>query len=958
MPLALLAFLPFALHIPLWLLGRSADPIWFFSGLTQSSSTLGKPVIDPNVGFTSEALGRLVAWDWFHGVIPWWNAYTGIGMPLAGELQPGAFFLPFNLLLWLSKGILWQQILMQIIAGLATYALLRELGLSRLSAWMAGALFSLNGTFAWAPGPAAVYCTQAFLPALLLGIELARRQQRGAASVLMIGFATAWSILAGFPETAYISSLPVLAWGVYRLSSASDPWAMSRRAIIGLVLGMLVTAPLLIAFVDYVRQSDSFGIHNAGETFLPGAAFSATLMPYSYGSLGTTLSSIPLSNIWATIGGYTSPLILVLAVVGVTGKSAHRGLKFLLLGWILLAGCKTFGVRPVMALMNHIPLMRQANFLRYAPPSWELAIIILAAFGLDEFRNRIPRQRGPFGIVTALLAVGVVLAWPQRVFWDRPQALIPLAFIFLALSATWALSGLLVARFFWKRWPGAQSRLALAFLLVFDAAIMFLVPQSSSVRGGQIDTPAMQFLSDHLGLSRIYSLGPIQPNYSAYFRVASINHNVEPVPKLWAEYVESSLLPGFSKIDSSETFWSGVMPSGEGKRALSQHLASYLDLGVRYVVTKSGQSPMPTVLVPPADPGTQSGASGRPSVTPRLKKLWTALERCRSIANDPAKPAIERFVAKSLLKAISKNGQSMVGESGLAVVTNGAGALDTDSILLHRGESAEITVPAPPPVTADSPITSVGTVVGNSESMVDGDLAVEICAETVCRSGQRPLAGSTDDTFFQVPLDKPLATAAGTPLRLVFSHQGGSRPLLFRSETTGGMSQQIKGPDGLIPGHTIQIELEYGTALPGLRKSYTDSLMDIWELPNPAPYFQVIQGGPCALLTMQRENLTAECAAPATLIRRELFMPGWRVTVNGTAVAAVQQSGIFQSTALPVGRSHVQYRFTPPYVEFGWAASIVGIAGLAWQAMLLGPSLAAAILKLVAPRANACSSTP
>jgi hypothetical protein len=123
--------------------------------------------------------------------------------------------------------------------------------------------------------------------------------------------------------------------------------------------------------------------------------------------------------------------------------------------------------------------------------------------------------------------------------------------------------------------------------------------------------------------------------------------------------------------------------------------------------------------------------------------------------------------------------------------------------------------------------------------------------------------------------------------------------------------------------------------LSGSRKLYADSLLDIWELPNPAPYFQVIQGGPCTLSTMRREDVIAECMAPATLVRRELYMPGWRVAVNGKAPSAVQQSGIFQSGALAAGRNQVEYFFTPPYVEFGWAAAIVGMAGLIWQLILL-----------------------
>jgi hypothetical protein len=92
LPIVLLLLLPFALQAPFWLLGLSTNPIWFYSNIVSGTQNiLGSPFLDPNVGATSQALGHLAAWDWLHGVIPWWNPYTGIGVPLAGELQPGAF---------------------------------------------------------------------------------------------------------------------------------------------------------------------------------------------------------------------------------------------------------------------------------------------------------------------------------------------------------------------------------------------------------------------------------------------------------------------------------------------------------------------------------------------------------------------------------------------------------------------------------------------------------------------------------------------------------------------------------------------------------------------------------------------------------------------------------------------------------------------------------------------------
>ena len=49
-----------------------------------------------------QALGHLVATDWFSGHVPWWNPYEGLGVPLAGDMQSGAFFPPT--LLFASAG--------------------------------------------------------------------------------------------------------------------------------------------------------------------------------------------------------------------------------------------------------------------------------------------------------------------------------------------------------------------------------------------------------------------------------------------------------------------------------------------------------------------------------------------------------------------------------------------------------------------------------------------------------------------------------------------------------------------------------------------------------------------------------------------------------------------------------------------------------------------------------------
>jgi hypothetical protein len=929
LPIVLLLLFPFALQVPLWLLGLSTDPIWFYSSIVSGTHVIpGSPYVDPNAGFTSQALGHLVAWDWLHGVIPWWNPYTGIGVPLAGELQPGAFFLPFNLLLLLKEGLLWQRIAMQIVAGLATYALLRELGLSRLAAFLGGALFAVNGVIAWTPGPAAVYCSSPFLPCLLWGIERARKPRQGAASILAIGLAIAWSILAGFPEPAYISGLLALAWGLYRLASAPAHWVFARRALGGFALGLLVAAPLLIAFVDYLLQSDSFDVHKKGGMSMPWASLPPIVMPYVYGPMNVLVGT------WGSFGGYTQALVLVMALTGVMRKSADRGLKLLLLTWVLLCWARNFGVQPITAIINHLPLLDRAIFFRYAGASWIMALTILAAYGLDEFRDTMPRRRNSFAMVMILLLVCVGLAWPQRAYWGWSHGKALVMFAFLGAALFWVLAGLAALGLAWRISRPETRRITLAGLIIFDAAVMFLAAQVSARRNNQVDMQAMQFLHDHQGLSRNYTLGPLAPNYSAYFEVASINHNILPVPKLWAQYVDRHLLPGFYRDTGVTFFWPAWgISSDAGARTFSMNLANFRDVGVRYVLTNPGQSALPTTYLDATDSnlpleGERKMRAGEPRVL-----AWF-----QSGADNPAKPAAERFVLRAVAHSLARVVGVVKDQPIVAGEKNGLPTSHDENsgeLILWPGQSAETVVPMPA-AFAQSAIDGVGVLIADSAAPADGELEVRICAEQVCRSSLESLSKFGNSAFFKVHLDKPLAALPGTPLHLTFTHQGGSGPMALA--VAAGGNQQLQGPGGALPGRRLRITFEDSMLMHGFHKAYGDSLMDVWEVPEPAPYYEVIQGGPCTLAAEQREDVTAVCSSPAKLRRRELYMPGWNVRNNDTAIEAVQQDGIFQATTLPAGLSKVHYNFTPPHMEIGWAACLTGVVGLFWQLLRIGRS--------------------
>lgn len=927
----LLVLLPFAVSVPLWLFGFSTDPIWYISGTTTASQPFpGYPFIDPNAGFTSEALGRLSAWDWVHGVVPWWNPYSGIGMPLAGEMQPGSFFFPFNLLFLLKEGVLWQKICMQIIAGLATYALLRELKLSRLASLMSGAVFAFNGAIAWTPGPAAEYCSLPFLPLLLWGIERARTKVSSAASILAIGCAIAWSILAGFPEPAYISGLLALAWGIYRLAGEQDRWGMAKRASIGFVIGLFVAAPLLIAFVDYLKQSDSFSVHLLGEAALPPQSFAQTMMPYVYGPMPSVFQSLPMGAIWGSTGGYAGSMLVLLALVGLCRRSTNSRLRILLACWIGIAWAKSLGIQPVQGIMNFIPLLRRAAFFRYADPSWIFALVVLAAFGLDELSSVPPRRRYPFAIALGLLTCAVGVAWPTHDFWQRPASLRPLMLLLLGLSLAWVAAEFLFTGLLWTLLQTSTRRTLLAALLVFDAMAMFVMPQFSARRNTHIDTSAIQFLHQHQGLSRVYTVGPLQANYGAYYQVAEIDHNALPVPGLWTHYVDSNLLPGILDKSAGVGFQPQESGEGSGVQALSDNLQHFLDIDVGYVVTDAGHSPIARASTPAVTAESQSEIPSTHALLDRVTFLKPVLAWCRQTAADRSASHFSRTVAQALLRRAAPYAPINTAGSASLPVSSTA----KESLTLPAGQAVTVTTPSTALPAGGKPILAVSVMPASGPS--EGELSVELCAGTDCAHGHRALSEATASTFFSVPLDKPLTASSSMKLTLSRTDATPAPFSLLTQPASGVEIQRIETAAGPVYGRAVQLGFDYSRPLPGLRHVYSDALMEIWQLPNPAPYFEVIHGGPCTLANMQRESLVADCQSPATLMRRELFMPGWSAVVNGKTVEPQQQNTIFQSISLPAGRSNPRYRFVPPHMGLGWLLCAAGLTGLLWQVVLIG----------------------
>lgn len=572
----------------------TANPLYRYSGLATNTKvgvlSSGQPTIDPNNAYTTQALGHAAARNLRHGHIPWWNYDEQVGAPLAGEMQSAALFLPFNLLLGLGGGVLVFHMLLQIIAGIATYYLLKRLGCRELTATLGGALFAVNGTFAWITN--AAFNPVAFLPMMLLGIEIlfSNYQRRKNTGWILIATSLAFSLYAGFPETAFLNGLLAAVWaGVRLFQLRKNNWQkFLLKALLGLFVGLCLAAPILLAFKDYYPYAN-VGSHTGGfkSYALPKTSLPALFMPYVYGPIFAYSSFDKTGNLqqfWGSVGGYTALSLFFLAFIGVFASRRNRLLAGALGLWVLIALARTYGFPGIDTVVNLIPGVSATAFFRYIPPTFELVIVVLAMLGLENLlrpHHKINRRQ-LYAIGSGIFLLAIVLL-PIALHESRQLYLAPHHRLWLLVSVLVGVGSFLMVFVSAIALKG-YSKVIIPFVVLVEALIMFMVPHLSSPRSASIDMAPVAFLKQNLDTARFYSLGPIMPNYSSYYGISSINTNNLPISKQWSGYITKSLNPnvntigGFTGIDKVDP--NGITPL----QAFTKNISSYEGVSVKYVV--------------------------------------------------------------------------------------------------------------------------------------------------------------------------------------------------------------------------------------------------------------------------------------------------------------------------------------------------------------------------------------
>jgi hypothetical protein len=566
----------------LYLLGvTNSNPISWTSGITQNTCLLscGRSSIDINVGTITQPLGHLAALDLWHGQWPWWNPFEGLGQPLAGEMQSAALF-PLTALLIVPAGLLWVHVVLETLAGLSTYFLIRRLNLNRVTAIGAGVLFAFCGTFAWLANT--VVEPLAFLPMLLLGIEIIfdRSSDRSQRGWYLAALALALSLYAGFPEVAYFDGLFCLGWAAVRLFSvprSQRPRALRRLGLAG-VTGVALSLPALVPFYDFLRSADVGGHSTVdGSWALSFKAVPMFFDPYIYGSI---YENHRLFTVWGEIGGYFGAGACAVALVGVFGPYL-RSLRMFLAGWIL-AGCLgTFKILGVRTLWNLIPFAKSASLPRYIMPSCELAIVLLAALGVLDLvsehgsRKHLRRATGLFAVILVACAIDGYRLDQGELHGTTNWVLFAIL-NFVPVAVTLAL--LLIAR----SAPPVRIQTLVVATLVAESLLWFMFPSLQAPSRVNVDQAPIQFLQQHQGEDRFVDLDVLYPNWGTQYQVFSLNAIDIPFPKNFELFIQRQLYPGLHPTDAFT--YDGPKTVLTQEQELAQHLRAYEDASVKYLL--------------------------------------------------------------------------------------------------------------------------------------------------------------------------------------------------------------------------------------------------------------------------------------------------------------------------------------------------------------------------------------
>jgi Bacterial membrane protein YfhO len=466
------------------------------------------------------------------GRAPLWNPYEAAGAPLAANMASAAFdplLLPVNL----HPTILWWDITFLLVLGfngIATFVLARVVGLRRWAALAAGVIYGLSGFF-FRSSNNSFFRVHLYLPLVLLAVEWVLRR-RGLLPIVGLGAAVAGCVLVGMPEPTLIILTVSAIYALVRLSTG--PRVESRGATLGRLaigggIGLLLAAPLLGPFAEYLGQAKTFK-QGAGSLHDPGVNVLNWAAPKIQG------------NGWVGTRDWVGGAAVVAAIAGVASPARmrrHCGWAFLVAGAVL--ALKIYGA-PVVSVLGHLPGGSQTLWNSWGTPEVALPLALLAGIGIESVFTGDLNRRLFFGWLAAgLLVVGYFVVADRQHLQLGSGAFIG-GWAFAALAG----GVVIVAAALWRhpRWSGVLVVAVILAELLLLAPRGFYAPRANPYpRQGWITR--LTALAPSPGTARIFSTdGLLFPNTAGVYGLADLRVVDAVYVERYFRYFQTFVSPG------------------------------------------------------------------------------------------------------------------------------------------------------------------------------------------------------------------------------------------------------------------------------------------------------------------------------------------------------------------------------------------------------------------------------
>jgi len=886
------------------------------------------------------------------GHLPLWTPNVLAGFPLLAEGQTGMFY-PLNLLLYrflpIDVALNYSILLALSLAGVAMYVLARVLRLRPAAAVLAALTFAYSGFFVGHFNHLNIMGAAPWLPIELAIIEkalgVARKPGSGPATpVIVLGLAIGLQFLAGHPQIWLMSTLVVLAFGLFRaIWPATGPRRPITRAArtfapiaVSVAVGLAVAAVQVLPTWELVQQSVRAGglPTDFFASFSWHPALLATLVvPFILGN--------PYPNISVELAAYLGILPLIMAATALVLRRDR--LTAFLVGLAGVALVLAFGdYTPLYAPLARVPVLNLFRVpARFLYP-FTLAIALLAGRGLDALLARYstgrPRRSaaGPLPHVSRG-AGGQGRRGEKAAFsmYARDEALIASTVVAGAIAIRAASLDTLLA----LRW------VLPATILVLTAGLLVLARQQ------QIGHRTFAWAAIGLTLVDLYAFGAVyrltyndlMPVETFYRQPASLNFFPEDT-RTYRVLTHQAIVPALSVMRASLypniSLLHGI-PSANGYFPLTpaRH-ARYLALltpgrlnllNARYFV-------IPQLL--PVDPETERYDLHDPFMPDPVGK---------TIDIPPTRAEGVELVSFPSQSADWPQGELvadivLTSNTGSTVVLPVRAGQETAEWAYDRPDVLEYVAHKQPPVARTWPARS-----GFPPEDHPGH----------AYRARYPLAQPMRVTRVQVILKRPAGLIHIEEIALVWQNQRhtlaellglGHHQLVYRDPDVAIYENLDALPRAfVVHGARLvsddeaalsiidsadfdpraEVLLAGGSAEPGSQgagepggKSKTFS-----EAPTSAP---LPPATPALWLKYApgRVEIQAELDRPGYLVLLDSYYPGWQASVDGQPASIWRADVLFRAVALGPGRHLVKFVYNPLTFKLGSAISLVTLAGL------------------------------